>query len=74
MATQFDKVFAINLASRTDKRDNIVLGSSVTGFVVDLVDGVDPEGMNPKSYPYVSLEQVIKFYTSVADQVVELEL
>ncbi|KAJ5537850.1 hypothetical protein N7494_007329 [Penicillium frequentans] len=48
----FDKVFAINLASRTDKRDNIVLGSSVTGFVVDLVDGVDPEGMNPKSYPY----------------------
>ncbi|KAJ5675574.1 hypothetical protein N7462_008471 [Penicillium macrosclerotiorum] len=48
----FGKIFVINLPSRTDKRDNISLGSSVTGLTVDFVDGVDPETVNPKTYPY----------------------
>ncbi|KAL5343578.1 hypothetical protein BJX70DRAFT_115077 [Aspergillus crustosus] len=46
------KVFAINLPSRRDKRDNIVLGSSLTEFHVDFIDGVTPDQINPKTYPY----------------------
>ncbi|KAJ5692204.1 CAZyme family GT25 [Penicillium macrosclerotiorum] len=46
------KVFVINFPDRTDKRDNIILASSLSGFVVDSVDGVSPEGINPKTYPY----------------------
>ncbi|KAJ5106771.1 hypothetical protein N7456_003446 [Penicillium angulare] len=48
----FGKVFAINMASRPDKRDNIALGSSVCDFSVDWIDGVFPEDINPKTYPY----------------------
>ncbi|KAJ5150688.1 uncharacterized protein N7500_010877 [Penicillium coprophilum] len=46
------KVFAINLVSRPDKRDNIVLGSSVSNFHVEWIDGVTPDEINGKSYPY----------------------
>ncbi|KAJ5279187.1 hypothetical protein N7478_004559 [Penicillium angulare] len=48
----FGKVFAINMASRPDKRDNIELGSSVCDFFVDWIDGVLPEEINPTIYPY----------------------
>lgn len=53
---QFGKVFAINLPSRPDKRDNIVLGSSVCNFLVDWIDGVLAEQLNSKSYPYVRFQ------------------
>jgi hypothetical protein len=52
-AIQFRKVFVINLPNRLDKRDNIVLGSSVSNFEVEFVDGVTPEEIRPKTYPYV---------------------
>ncbi|RAK95643.1 uncharacterized protein BO80DRAFT_506031 [Aspergillus ibericus CBS 121593] len=47
----FEKIFCINLPSRTDKRDAIVLGSSITQFHVDWIDGVSSEDMSPKAYP-----------------------
>ncbi|PLN81890.1 hypothetical protein BDW42DRAFT_168055 [Aspergillus taichungensis] len=47
-----EKIFAINLPSRPDKRDSIVLRSSVLGFHVDWVDGVTPDQLNPLAYPY----------------------
>ncbi|KXG52486.1 uncharacterized protein PGRI_087700 [Penicillium griseofulvum] len=47
-----EKIFAINLVSRPDKRDNIVLGSSVSNFHVEWIDGVTPDEVNAKSYPY----------------------
>ncbi|PYI09564.1 hypothetical protein BO78DRAFT_308143 [Aspergillus sclerotiicarbonarius CBS 121057] len=47
----FERIFCINLPSRTDKRDAIVLGSSITQFRVDWVDGVSSEDMSPKAYP-----------------------
>lgn len=53
---QFEKVFAINLSNRSDKRDNIVLASSVCDFLVDWIDGVLPQELSSKSYPYVSLD------------------
>ncbi|PWY78258.1 hypothetical protein BO70DRAFT_363143 [Aspergillus heteromorphus CBS 117.55] len=46
------KIFVINLPSRPDKRDNLVLGSSVSGFDFDWIDGVTPEELNSKSYPF----------------------
>ncbi|KAJ5535685.1 hypothetical protein N7513_008871 [Penicillium frequentans] len=48
----FGKVFAINLPNRQDKRDNIVLGSSVCNFEVEFVDGVAPDADPPRTYPY----------------------
>ncbi|KAL3457118.1 hypothetical protein BJX64DRAFT_280868 [Aspergillus heterothallicus] len=48
-----EKVFAISLASRLDKRDNIVLGSSVSGFNVEFIDAMTPDQVNPKTYPYL---------------------
>ncbi|PYH94013.1 hypothetical protein BO71DRAFT_380233 [Aspergillus ellipticus CBS 707.79] len=47
----FEKIFCINLPSRTDKRDAIVLGSSITQFRVDWIDGVSAADMSPKAYP-----------------------
>ncbi|PWY90622.1 hypothetical protein BO94DRAFT_565182 [Aspergillus sclerotioniger CBS 115572] len=47
----FEKIFCINLPSRTDKRDAIVLASSITQFRVDWIDGVSSEDMSPKAYP-----------------------
>lgn len=41
------------MPSRTDKRDQLVLGSSITGFVIDFMDGVDPNDLNSKTYIYV---------------------
>ncbi|RAL01401.1 uncharacterized protein BO80DRAFT_424945 [Aspergillus ibericus CBS 121593] len=46
------KIFAISLPSRVDKRDNLVLGSSVSDFHIDWIDGVTPDELNPKAYPY----------------------
>ncbi|KAL2855972.1 hypothetical protein BJY01DRAFT_242911 [Aspergillus pseudoustus] len=46
------KIFAISLPSRLDKRDNIVLGSSLSDFHVDFLDAITPDQVNPKIYPY----------------------
>ncbi|KAK2757556.1 hypothetical protein FQN54_004525 [Arachnomyces sp. PD_36] len=45
-------VFAINLPSRTDKQDALVLGSSVSNFRVEFIDGISPDEIDPKTYPY----------------------
>jgi hypothetical protein len=52
-AIQFGKIYAINLPNRADKRDNIILGSSVCNFHVEFIDGVSPDAIPPKTYPYV---------------------
>lgn len=36
----FEKIFVINLASRTDHRDAIALAASLTGLEVDFINGV----------------------------------
>ncbi|RAH84221.1 hypothetical protein BO86DRAFT_334154 [Aspergillus japonicus CBS 114.51] len=46
------RIFVVNLPSRPDKRDNIILGSSVSGFRVEWIDGVTPDQVNPKSIPH----------------------
>ena len=53
MALQVQNIFAINLPERLDKRDNIALGSAVCNFRVDWIDGVRPQDVSPKLYPYV---------------------
>ncbi|PKY03435.1 hypothetical protein P168DRAFT_271585 [Aspergillus campestris IBT 28561] len=47
-----EKIFAINLPTRPDKRDSIILRSSLSGFHVDWIDGVKPDQISPLSYPY----------------------
>lgn len=50
---QVQRIFAINLPNRPDKRDSITLGSSAVGFEVEFVDGVTPDDIDLKSLPYV---------------------
>ncbi|KAL4882886.1 hypothetical protein BJY04DRAFT_186242 [Aspergillus karnatakaensis] len=45
-------IFAINLPSRVDKRDNIMLGASVSGFQIEILDATTPDQIDPKTYPY----------------------
>ncbi|KAE8144471.1 hypothetical protein BDV25DRAFT_93075 [Aspergillus avenaceus] len=47
----FQKILCINLPSRTDKRDAITLGSSLTQFHVDWVDGISGDSVSEKAYP-----------------------
>ena len=37
---QFQHIYAINLPSRTDRRDALVLAAALTGLDITLVDGV----------------------------------
>ncbi|KAI8632383.1 hypothetical protein F5Y19DRAFT_421024 [Xylariaceae sp. FL1651] len=48
----FAKVFVVGLPERSDKRDAIVLTSSLTGFHVDFVDGVRGETIPDKAVPF----------------------
>ncbi|KAL3435741.1 hypothetical protein BDV09DRAFT_203869 [Aspergillus tetrazonus] len=45
-------IFAISLPSRADKRDNIILGSSIKGFHIEIIDATTPEEIDAKTYPY----------------------
>ncbi|KAL4755434.1 hypothetical protein BDW72DRAFT_189193 [Aspergillus terricola var. indicus] len=53
-------IFAISLPSRVDKRDNIILGSSVRGFHIEIIDATTPDGIDIKTYPYVSCNEASK--------------
>lgn len=48
----FEKVFAVGLPERSDKRDALVLASSLTGFKVDWIDGVRGEQVVDKALPF----------------------
>lgn len=48
----FQKVFAIGLPERSDKRDALALSSSLTGFKIDWVDGVRGESVVDKALPF----------------------
>ncbi|KAL4804040.1 hypothetical protein BDV18DRAFT_162451 [Aspergillus unguis] len=45
-------IFTINLPSRVDKRDNIILGASASGFHIEIIDAVTPDQIDRKTYPY----------------------
>ncbi|KAL4951570.1 hypothetical protein BDW69DRAFT_169790 [Aspergillus filifer] len=48
----FEAIFAINLPSRVDKRDNIIIGASASGLHIEIIDATTPEQIDPKTYPY----------------------
>jgi len=48
----FEKIFAIGLPERSDKRDALALTSSLTGFKIDWVDGVKGESVPDKALPF----------------------
>ncbi|KAL4783508.1 hypothetical protein BJX76DRAFT_368365 [Aspergillus varians] len=47
-----ENIFAISLLTRADKRDNLILGASVSGFHIEIIDATTPDEINPKTYPY----------------------
>lgn len=46
---QFQKIFVINLLSRTDHRDAASLAAAFTGLQLEFVDGVTD--IDPKAFP-----------------------
>lgn len=48
----FEKVFAIGLKERSDKRDALALTSSLVGFELEWVDGVRGESIPDKAVPF----------------------
>lgn len=48
----FQKIFAVGLPERSDKRDALTLISSLTGFNVDWIDGVRGQSVPDKALPY----------------------
>ncbi|CZR57570.1 uncharacterized protein PAC_07459 [Phialocephala subalpina] len=48
----FQKIFAVGLPERSDKRDALALISSLTGFKVDWIDGVKGQSVPDKVLPY----------------------
>ncbi len=47
----FEKVFMINMPERGDKRDLTRLASSITGFDVDIIDGVNAKKIPKVAWP-----------------------
>ncbi|TGO61323.1 hypothetical protein BCON_0028g00400 [Botryotinia convoluta] len=48
----FQKILAVGLPERSDKRDALTLISSLTGFNIEWVDGVKGEAVSDKAVPY----------------------
>jgi hypothetical protein len=48
----FEKIFAIGLPERSDKRDALALTTSLTGFKIDWVDGVRGQSISDKALPF----------------------
>ncbi|KAH0489130.1 hypothetical protein TgHK011_009574 [Trichoderma gracile] len=48
----FERVIAIGLPERSDKRDALELMASLTGFDIEWVDGVKPSSIPNKAVPY----------------------
>lgn len=48
----FEKVIAIGLPERSDKRDALELMASLSGFDIEWVDGVKPSSIPSKAVPY----------------------
>lgn len=51
----FQKIYAISMPHRSDKRDYIVLMGLISHLNIDIVDGVNGSEMHPKARPAVSL-------------------
>ena len=53
--SQFEKVFVINLPSRSDKLDAIRLAADLTGFDVEVIKGVDGRWVSDKALSGVNV-------------------
>ena len=50
-STKFEKVLAISLPERTDRRDGLILASALSGIDVAFVDGVHGGSVLEKALP-----------------------
>lgn len=48
---QFEKIFVINLPSRTDRRDAIVLSAALSDIELEVVNGVYGDTVKDKAIP-----------------------
>ncbi|RQM05823.1 hypothetical protein DH86_00002136, partial [Scytalidium sp. 3C] len=49
----FEKIIVVGLQERSDRRDAIVLQSSLTGFHVEFMDGIKGADVSSKALPMV---------------------
>ena len=52
----FQKIYAISMPSRTDKRDYLALMGLVSGLEIEFADGVNGSEMHPRAFPSVRLK------------------
>lgn len=52
---QFQKTFTINLPSRSDKLDAIRVAADLTGFDLDVIEGVNGDDLPDKALPGVGV-------------------
>lgn len=50
---QFSRIFVLSFPERTDKRDGIVMGASLSGFNFDWIEGVKGSEISEKAVPKV---------------------
>lgn len=50
MIYQFEKILAINLPSRSDRRDLLTLGALQTDVELEWIDGVQGSDISPKAW------------------------
>jgi hypothetical protein len=49
--SQFQKIYAVGLPSRTDRRDAIILSAALTNMAIDFIDGVMGDTVLDKAVP-----------------------
>lgn len=55
--SQFQKVYVINLPSRSDRRDTMALAGALTGVKFDWIDGVSGDDVPDTVLPADSLDK-----------------
>jgi len=58
--SQFQRIFAINMPSRTDRRDAISLAAAVSGMDVDFIEGVGGDSIPEAALPPVGSSESVK--------------
>jgi hypothetical protein len=50
-STQFEKIFVVGLASRTDRRDGMMLQAAISDMQIEFIDGIAGKDVPGKAIP-----------------------
>lgn len=55
ICTQFQKIYAISMPHRVDKRDTLALMALVSDLDIEFVDGINGSSIHPSAWPPVRI-------------------